>query len=117
MRLFPVKQNVRFSTSHPSDVETVSIIIASYKYGHVVRDTLDSILAQTYPSIELVVVDDCSPDGTVQIIEDWMLKNGSKLAGCLLVQHLENQGLSIFVASATKCGSSSKSSFSKIASG
>ncbi len=42
----------------------VSICITSYNYGQYITEAIDSALAQTYPHVEVVVVDNCSTDDT-----------------------------------------------------
>jgi glycosyltransferase involved in cell wall biosynthesis len=46
----------------------VSVIIPSYNHGRYLRQTLDSVIAQTYPAVELIVVDDGSTDDTAQVL-------------------------------------------------
>jgi glycosyltransferase involved in cell wall biosynthesis len=46
----------------------VSIIIPVYNGERFLRESLDSILAQTYPNLEVLVMDDASTDGTPAIV-------------------------------------------------
>jgi glycosyltransferase involved in cell wall biosynthesis len=47
----------------------VSIIITSYNYGHYLAEAIESALKQTYPNIEIIVVDDGSTDNTKNIAQ------------------------------------------------
>ena len=49
----------------------VSIVITNYNYGRYLRAAIDSALAQTYPEIEVIVVDDGSTDGSREIIASY----------------------------------------------
>ncbi len=44
--------------------ELVSIIMPSYNTAKFISETIESVLAQTYPNWELIIVDDCSTDDT-----------------------------------------------------
>lgn len=48
---------------------TVSIILPAYQHEEFVGQTITSVLAQTYSDWELIVVDDCSPDSTWEVIQ------------------------------------------------
>lgn len=48
--------------------ELVSIIMPSYNTGRFLGETVRSVLAQTYPNWELILVDDCSTDDTDRVI-------------------------------------------------
>ncbi len=50
----------------------VSVIIPAYKHADYIAAALTSVARQTYPHIELVVVDDCSPDATLEVTVDWL---------------------------------------------
>ena len=47
----------------------VSICIPTYNYRHYLPDALDSALIQDFTDIEVVVVDNCSDDGTPELVE------------------------------------------------
>jgi glycosyltransferase involved in cell wall biosynthesis len=49
----------------------VSIVITNYNYGRYLRASIDSALAQTYPNVEVIVVDDGSSDGSRAIVESY----------------------------------------------
>lgn len=53
----------------------VSVIVVSYNHSKYIRENLDSIKAQTYPNIELIVADDASADNSVEVFEAWLSEN------------------------------------------
>lgn len=46
----------------------VSIVVPSYNHGRYLKEAIDSILAQDYPRVELIVIDDGSTDDSPQIL-------------------------------------------------
>ena len=51
-----------------ADFPLVSIVVATYNSAKTVIETLESIKAQTYDNIELIVSDDCSQDNTIDVV-------------------------------------------------
>lgn len=66
----------------------VSVIVPVYNVEHYIEDCLDSIIEQTYPQLEVIVVDDGSTDDSNQKIQPYITDTRVKLI------EQENQGLS-----------------------
>lgn len=49
----------------------VSVIIPTFNRAHLVRDTLNSVISQSYQKWECIVVDDGSTDATLAIVEEY----------------------------------------------
>lgn len=71
----------------------ISIIIPVYNVERYVERCLLSVVNQSYKNLECIIVDDCSPDNSMQIVksfmEKYMLKENFKI-----VIHITNKGLS-----------------------
>jgi glycosyltransferase involved in cell wall biosynthesis len=53
----------------------VSIITPSYKSEKFISQTIESVINQTYKSWEMIIIDDCSPDNSNEIIESYYKKD------------------------------------------
>ncbi len=69
-------------------MNNLSIIIPVYNKEKYISQTLESVLAQTYKNIEIVIVDDGSKDNTASIIDNYSKKYSS-----VKVIHQENSGV------------------------
>lgn len=71
----------------------ISVIVITYNSSDYVLETLESIKAQTYSNIELIITDDCSSDDTVKICERWINKYKKRFVRALLITAKENTGI------------------------
>lgn len=54
-----------------NQLSSVSIVIPNYNYGKFIAKTIESVLAQTYPVSEIIVVDDGSTDNSLEVLEQF----------------------------------------------
>lgn len=59
--------------TRPAKVK-LSICLATYNRGRFIGETLDSILTQLSPGVELLVVDGASPDNTVEVMSQYVTR-------------------------------------------
>lgn len=69
--------------------QKISVIIPIYKVENYLKECLNSVVNQTYTNLEIILVDDGSPDNCPQICEDYASKDKR-----IKVIHKENGGLS-----------------------
>ncbi len=50
---------------------SVSLILLAYRQEDYVKAAIASVLAQTYPKMEIILSDDCSPDGTFEVMQGY----------------------------------------------
>jgi glycosyltransferase involved in cell wall biosynthesis len=63
---------------HPDfERANISVVVATYNGEPFLRKQLDSILSQSLPPKEIIVVDDCSSDGTINILNEYASSNAS----------------------------------------
>lgn len=67
--------NTVLDNSVNTEEPLVSIIAIAYNHAPFLEETLDSVVAQTYKSIELIIVDAFSKDESVVKIKDWIQRN------------------------------------------
>lgn len=66
----------------------ISIIVPIYKAQQTIHRCIDSLLAQTYPNFELILIDDGSPDRCGLICDEYAAKDER-----IVVVHQQNRGV------------------------
>lgn len=75
----------------------VSVCIPAYNAALYIKQAVESALAQSYRDFEIVIVDNCSTDETVSLIDSLIIKNSGRIR---LFRNTSNIGL---VANLNKC--------------
>ena len=68
----------------------VTVIATCYNHARFVEDCLESIRAQEYPALQLIITDDCSIDDSVSKIQQWLDRH---LFPATLIANTANRGL------------------------
>lgn len=72
----------------------VSIVVITYNSSKYILECLDSIYNQTYENVELIISDDCSKDGTVDICREWLSEKKERFVKTELIAVEKNIGTS-----------------------
>ena len=67
--------------------QLISIIVAAYNVEKYIDRCIQSLVLQTYPCLEIILVDDGSTDTTGEICDDWARRDKR-----IIVIHKENGG-------------------------
>lgn len=73
----------------------VSILMPIYKVEQYLEKTLNSIFTQTYPYLDYVFVNDCSPDNSLLVLTETVTKFGIKEGQYTIVNHEQNEGIAV----------------------
>ena len=65
----------------------VSVIMTVYKHNDLLESAINSVLNQSYQNLELIIIDDCSPDSVYQYLEN--ITRGDKR---VKLQQMEKMG-------------------------
>ena len=68
----------------------ISIVLSTFNGSAYLQEQIDSILTQSYPHFELIITDDASTDGTINLIRDYEKKDDRIIS----LFHDRNQGIS-----------------------
>ena len=71
--------------------DLVSIITPAYNAAEYIAETIESVLAQTYPKWEMLIVNDCSKDNTAEIVQSYVAKDNR----IKLINLKQNSGVAV----------------------
>src|SRR5882724_7160314 len=54
---------------------TLSVVVPNYNHAHYLPECLESLLQQSVEPLEIIVIDDCSTDNSVTVLEEFCRKN------------------------------------------
>lgn len=83
----------KIQTLHSEEGPLVSIIVITYNSSQFVLETLESVRAQTYRNIELIITDDGSTDNTVSVCREWLESKKERFVSTKLLFILMNSGI------------------------
>ena len=75
------------------NMKKVSIVTPVYRVEKYIADCMKSVIDQTYPLIEFILVDDCGGDKSVDIVNDFIAKTHKEGLEFKFIHHLHNQGV------------------------
>jgi glycosyltransferase involved in cell wall biosynthesis len=70
---------------------SLTVVIPAYNHGHYVRETLESLWAQDYPLLDIIVIDDVSSDNTLAVLQGLAHQSPCPMQ---VLQNKRNQGVS-----------------------
>ena len=77
-----------------NNLPLVSVDVVTYNSADTIIEALDSVAAQTYPNLELIVSDDCSKDNTVELVQNWIDAHKERFVRTMLITVPKNTGVS-----------------------
>jgi glycosyltransferase involved in cell wall biosynthesis len=69
-------------------MSSVDVIVPCYRYGHFLRECVESVLNQSIKNVRVLIIDDASPDNTAGVAAD-LVKEDPRVA---FVRHRANKG-------------------------
>ncbi len=83
----------RYWKGYDLKMDLVSVIVQAYNSDDTIVRTLESVKAQDYPHIELIITDDCSKDNTIEVVKSWIEANEGSLDSMKLITSKINTGI------------------------
>jgi glycosyltransferase involved in cell wall biosynthesis len=73
----------------------VAVVIPLYNYDSVVVEALDSVRDQTLACLDLIIVDDCSPDNSLKVALSWAKRNADRFNRIAVLKNRDNYKLGL----------------------
>ena len=71
----------------------VSLLIPVYGVERYIARCAESLFGQTYDDLEFIFVDDCTPDGSIAVLEDVLQRFPQRRGQVRIIRHEKNKGL------------------------
>src|SRR5215831_20496875 len=69
-------------------MSSVDVIVPCYRYGHFLRECVESVLSQSDVNVRVLIIDDASPDNTPEVAAELV----SEDPRVTFIRHSENKG-------------------------
>ena len=80
----------------------VSVVVPNYNYADYLKKRLDSIINQTYPIYELIILDDCSTDDSVKVIKSYLKEHETARGDYVWIAEADDYASPLFLETLMK---------------
>jgi glycosyltransferase involved in cell wall biosynthesis len=89
--LLPLAPQVQVEPANPeSGPPLVTVFVVCYNHARFVEECLEGVRQQTHPNLQVIVLDDCSKDDSVAVIDAWLAKHR---VDWHFIRHAKNKGI------------------------
>ena len=85
---------VVFAVDHLRTAQ-VTVVVPLYNYSQYICEALDSVSKQTLQELDLVVIDDCSTDNSLEVVLSWARSNVNRFNRISILRNHANSGLGL----------------------
>lgn len=71
------------------EMSSVDVVVPCFRYGHFLRECVESVLTQSGPELRVLIIDDASPDNTAELAQE-LVRSDSRVH---YRRHTSNEGL------------------------
>ncbi|MRJ75563.1 glycosyltransferase [Aeromicrobium sp. SMF47] len=81
------------SINDSNATSVTSVLVPAYNHAQFIEACLDSVARETWPRIELIIVDDASTDDTYSLAKEWLSRNPGVFERAVLLRNQVNLGV------------------------